>query len=499
MSSVVSPRLTAPSTSRRAPARVDVTDPTVLVVAALTVIAFALRFSQIHQSLFGDEVWTYQDIHGRSFGAVLTTVHTGGENSPPLFFLFAYATAKLGDPTVWIRLPSIVLSTATIPVVYLIGRQTVGRAAGMVAGAVIALSPFSFFYGVEARPYASMAFCVAVSTLALLRAVSTRRARWWAAYVIAAAAAAYCHYTCVFVLVVQGAWSLWACRDRIRAPLISAAAAVLLYVPWLPKLRGKELAVIGALHPLTVHNVITDLPRPIAADPNAPLSAIPTYAGLIAIIVCALVGAAALAGAARRGTAPGRTAPPPRLGLLIALAVATPIGLLLYSVAATDLWLPRGLYASVPAAALVLGALLTAIPRPLNVAAVVVVAGTLVFGTVRDASPSWRRPPFRAMAAYLDRSAPSRDPISIISFVGEPAIVEQFQRYHHDVAFPSLWRDTPPEGRAYVIEDANTARRLHVPAVPPAPRGFAVVARRRYFSAVAPSEVVTYRRTGAGR
>ena len=55
--------------------------PATLVVVALTALAFALRLGQIHQSLLGDEVFTYQDIHGRSFGAVLTTVHTGGENS----------------------------------------------------------------------------------------------------------------------------------------------------------------------------------------------------------------------------------------------------------------------------------------------------------------------------------------------------------------------------------------------------------------------------------
>ena len=82
--------------------------PAIGAVALLTAIAFALRLSQIHQSLYGDEVFTYQDIHGRVFGAVLTTVHTGGETSPPSFFLLAWLTAKLGDPTVWLRLPSVV-------------------------------------------------------------------------------------------------------------------------------------------------------------------------------------------------------------------------------------------------------------------------------------------------------------------------------------------------------------------------------------------------------
>lgn len=475
----------------------DLRDPVLIGVGALAVFTFFLRFTQIHQSLFGDEVWTYQDIYGRSLRAVLTNVHTGGENSPPLFFLLAYATAKLGDPTVWIRLPSIVLGAATIPLIYLIGRETVGRAAGLIAGAVIALSPFSFFYGVEARPYATMAFFVAVSTLALLRAVDTGRRAWWVVYVAAAAAAAYSHYTCIFVLAVQGIWSLWACRGHVRAPLISGAAAVLLYVPWLPQLRGKALAVIGALHPLTAHNVLTDVIRPIAGDPYAPLSAIPTALGFGLIVACALAGVVALGRSALKAPETSRSdARPRRLWLLLALAVATPIGLLLYSLAATDLWLPRGLYASVPAGALVLGALLWEIPRPVRSAAVVVVLGALVFGTVRDASSSWRRPPFRTMAAYLDQKAPSKDPISVISFIGQPALIAQFHRYHRDVDLSALWRLTPRGGNAYVIEDLNFARARRIPAVPPAPKGFSLVSRRQYFSGVMPAEIVTYYRTG---
>jgi uncharacterized membrane protein len=417
-----------------------------------------------------------------------------------LFFLLAYATAKLGDPTVWIRLPSIVYGAATIPVVYLLGRETVGRAPGLIAGAVIAVSPFSFFYGVEARPYATMAFFVAVSTLALLRAVATGRRAWWVVYVVASAAAAYSHYTSIFVLAAQGVWSVWACRGHVRAPLISSAVAALLYVPWLPQLRGKALAVIGALHPLTAHNVLTDVMRPIAGDPNAPLSAIPTGLGLGLIVACALVGAIFLTRSALTAPPAFRAHAQPRhLPLLLALAAVTPIGLLLYSLAATDLWLPRGLYASVPAAALVLGALLQGIPRPLRWGAVGVVLGVLVFGTIRDGSPSWRRPPFRTMAAYLDRQAPSNDPISVISFLGQPALIAQFHRYHRDVDRSALWRLTPPGGNAYVIEDDNFARARGIPSVPAAPAGFVVVSRHRYFSAVMPAEIVTYHRTVAGR
>ena len=235
--------------------------PAVVAVALLTAIAFALRLSQIHQSLYGDEVFTYQDIHGRGFGAVLTTVHTGGENSPPLFFLLAWLTAKLGNPTVWLRLPSVVLGAATVPLVYAIGRETVGRMAALIGAAFFTTSSFTVYYGTEARPYATVTFFVALSTLALLRAVATREPRWWILYVVAAGAAAYTHYTSIFVLVVQAAWSIWRCRDRVRQPLVATGVAVLVYLPWLPHLRGKELGVIGGLYPLTAGHVIKDSVR----------------------------------------------------------------------------------------------------------------------------------------------------------------------------------------------------------------------------------------------
>jgi uncharacterized membrane protein len=470
------------------------------MLAALIVFTLALRFSQIHQSLFGDEVFTYQDILGKSFRAVLTNVNTGAENSPPLFFLLAYASAKLGDPTVWIRLPSILLGTATLVFVYLIGQETIGRRAGLLAGALIALSPFSFYYGIEARPYATMAFFVSVSTWTLLRALDTDRRSYWAAFALASACAAYSHYTSIFVLGVQGIWALWVRRDRIRAPLVACAVAGLLYVPWLPNVRGKALSVIGTLEPLTPHNVLIDLMRPIAGYPYAPLSQIPTVPGLIAVILCALIGAGfvlrAQLSATGRAFVAGATelAPPPRrFWLLVVLAVTTPIGLLIYSMLFTDLWLARGLYASMPAAALVLAGLLIAIPRPFNVGAILVVVAALVLGTVRAAT-TWRRPPTRSVSAYLDRVAPSVDPVTLDSPFGGNGIVAQFRRFHDVVSGFVLFEMTPRNGNAYLMADNVVEHNLHQSPEPPAPAGFKIVAFRHFSSSILSFDVTTYHR-----
>lgn len=460
-----------------------------IAVAGLTVVAFVLRFSQIHQSLLGDEVFTYQDIFGRSFGAVLTTVHSGGENSPPLYFLLAWLSAKLGDPTVWIRLPSVVLGTATIPVVYVLGRETIGSRGALIAAAVISVTPFTVYYGTEARPYATMTFFVALSTLALLRAAKSGARAWWIVYILATAAAAYSHYTSIFVLAVQGLWSLWVCRDRIREALTANVIAAILYIPWVPQLRGKALAVIGALYPLGVHRVLTDLLRPIPGHPSAPLSAIPTIPGLVAVAVCVLIGLAFVIRDAR--ASPPRW--PPYFPLLIGLTLASPVGLLLYSLLDTDLWLPRGLSASIPAAALVLGGLLAAPPKRLMLAAVTVVLAVMVAGTVRSFDTTYSRPPFRDMAAYLDQVAGRDDPVVIVSIVGRPAITAEFGKPHRTVtALHRLWDAVPRNGAAFLVLDDQLDQVLHLGT--PSHPGFALVARRRYFGGGFPTEILVYRR-----
>jgi len=48
-----------------------VSDPTAVIVAILTIATFVVRLTQIHQSLFGDEAFTYGDILGRTLPQVV--------------------------------------------------------------------------------------------------------------------------------------------------------------------------------------------------------------------------------------------------------------------------------------------------------------------------------------------------------------------------------------------------------------------------------------------
>lgn len=463
---------------------------------ALTLAVLVLRASQLRQSLYGDEIWTYGDIVGHGLGRMIHDVYTGPENSPPLFFVLSWLSSKLGHPLVSIRLPSLLLGAGTIPLLYLVGREALDRRAGLLAAAILGLSPFSLYYGIEARSYATMAFCIVLSTFALLRAVRSGRRRWWLVYAAAAAAAAYSHYTAVFALAVQGLWSLWACRDRVREPLLANALVVLLYLPWLGHIRGKSLDVIGALRPLTAGNVTSDLLSVVPGYPYAGLHLVPTTVGLIAILAPAVAGLVwwlrALAAQSGRVLDKGRQALLSPGGLVMTMAIATPVGLLVYSILKTDLWLSRGLYASVPYICLALAACCLALPRPARAASVVVLLAVLIFATARTISPDYVRTPWRDVARYLDRVAGPRDPVISYGIFAGPGTAIEFGRPHPVYpAAASEWQLGGPGTTTWLMLDDRFDAAVHLPT--PHPAGFQLVARRHY-RGLLPITVLGFRR-----
>ena len=342
-----------------------------------------------------------------------------------------------------------------------------------------------------------MTFFVAVSTLALLHATRSPSRGWWALYVLAATAAAYSHYTACSCSACRRCGRCGAVESGSGRAIVSNVRSAMLYLPWLPQLRGKALAVIGSLYPLGVSRVLEGPPAPdpgpsgraAARDPDdrRPDRLCPHRGGG--------TGRAGPALARHPGSARGAAGRLPPAVLIVALMFATPVGLLLYSLLATDLWLPRGLSASIPAAALVLGALVAALPRPLAVAAGLVIAVTLLAGTARSLGPAYDRGPYRTLANYLDRVARPSDPVVLATYAGAGPLLVQFKRAHTVVRKPALWSQIGPAGTGYLVLDEQIARILHVSTVPP--RGFVLIASRHYGGGL-PTDLLSYRRVSAG-
>ncbi|MEA2305009.1 MAG: mannosyltransferase [Solirubrobacteraceae bacterium] len=386
------------------------------VVGLLTVVGAILRLEVAHQSLFADELSTYWIIRDHGLRGVVSTVHSDAEITPPLYFVLAWATTVFGHAPELVRGPSLIAGIASIPLMYRLALRTIGPRAALIAAALTAVAPFPLYYSTEARAYGLMMALVIGSTLALLTAVDTRRARWWVVYAICSCAAVYAHYTCVFVLATQAVWVLWAHPEARRPALLANLAAALAFAPWVSGLladfNSPTTKILSALAPFTFHDVRFSfehwsvgypIPTPLA------LTEFPGGIALVLLAVALLLGGVGVVTRVRAGSI--RFAPASvdrRLLLIVALALAVPVGTVVVTIVGTNLVTVRNLAASWPAMTLVLAALLAAPPPRLRL-----VAGGLAFvafaiGAGKLLTDRYQRPDAQGAADLVKREAGPR-------------------------------------------------------------------------------------------
>ena len=329
--------------------------PALAVLGAITVLALALRVASIGEPAVFDELYLYEVVHERSLRDALDIV-VDSESTPPLYFVLAWAAAKVGgDDFLWIKLPSLLAGVATIPVLYWVGIRTVGRTAALIGAAFFALAPFNIFYGTEGRGYATVALLSALSTACLLELVRTGRKGWALGLAAATAGVLYTHYTGVFVVAFQFLWAALAYRDRLRVVLLAAAGAVLVLVPWIPGfLTQREDNTADRLEQfeVTLRTVAETLGRIWVGHPTASLGTVPGIGWMLitaGLLIVAIV-------AVRRVAETRALSISRESALLIGVALASPLGALLYSLGPENVYGARYLSASVPAVALLMGA-----------------------------------------------------------------------------------------------------------------------------------------------
>ncbi|HEX5064640.1 MAG TPA: glycosyltransferase family 39 protein [Myxococcota bacterium] len=174
----------------------------------------------------------------------------------PLHVALSYASAHvLGRSAVALRLPSALASIATVLLVIALGTSLYDRRVGLVAGALVAISPYQIEYAQNARSYALFVALSCAQLLAWFRFAATHRMRWLGAFTLSGVASAYAHH---LGLLNQAAFAVLAlataAADRIASHpptshrafgrreillLAAAFAAIgLLYLPQLASFTG---------------------------------------------------------------------------------------------------------------------------------------------------------------------------------------------------------------------------------------------------------------------
>jgi mannosyltransferase len=198
-------------------------------LAGLTALGVAVRFASLGvQSYHHDEVITAARVIPGGFAEMFEQVKTG-ESNPPLYYVLAWAWAKLfGTGEVGLRSLTALFGAATVPVAFLIGRELASARAGLIAAALVAVSPMLIWYSQEARSYALLVFFGAVALYFFARALRTGHGRDLCFWALASALALCSHYFAVFAVAIEAVWLLVALRSRWRAvlPAVGGVATV---------------------------------------------------------------------------------------------------------------------------------------------------------------------------------------------------------------------------------------------------------------------------------
>jgi hypothetical protein len=400
-------RAVTASLVRRAESSLDPALASAMLVAALTLVGLVLRAPGLDETVVGDELFTFEVSTRPGLDDAVSGVASDLEISPPLYFVAAWVAAKLGDPNLWLRVPSFVAGVASIPALYALGLRSVGRHAALAGAAMLALSPFAVFYSAEARPYGLTMLFVVLSTLTLLIALESGRRVHWGLFALVTLAALLSHYTAVFALAAQAGWAVWARRDRLRELAFAHAAVAIGLTPWLPSFLEDRTAgfqtAIETFWPFTLSFFFRSLGGFVVGNPYVGLRSIPGLAALVLIgagLLIGLAGARAVAASLRR----------PEVVLIVVLALATPVGAALYGIPFSSVFVPRTLLSSLPALCLALGLLVTAPPRPLAALATALVLAGFGLGVARVVV--WEtKPPYSEAAGHVDERAGPGDPL----------------------------------------------------------------------------------------
>jgi mannosyltransferase len=202
------------------------------LIACLTVAGAGLRFIKLGESYWYDEAVTV----GLVRSSLDSMIHAlpGSESTPPLYYGIAWVWSRLfGTSEVALRSLSVLLGAAAIPLAAAAGREFFSKAAGALAAALVAASPFLVWYSQEARAYALYVVLSALSLLLFARALkapSRRRLAWWA---LASALAIWTEYFAGFLVAAEAVILLLHRRSRrqLTLPLVGLVASTAILLP----------------------------------------------------------------------------------------------------------------------------------------------------------------------------------------------------------------------------------------------------------------------------
>ena len=163
-----------------------------------------------------------------------------GAGTVPFYYMITNSWTKIfGMSEFKLRIVSALFGIASIYVIFLLGRFLFNSQAGLIAAFMLAINHQQIYFSQEARMYGMLVILTSLSAFFLLRALSSNRTAYWAAFVIANIALLYTHYFSFFILFFEGLYLLtyWQKYKKcFKQIFFSGLAIIIFYLPWIPAL-----------------------------------------------------------------------------------------------------------------------------------------------------------------------------------------------------------------------------------------------------------------------
>ena len=188
-----------------------------LLLLAVAVAAFLRLYHLDQQSLNFDDINGMIGAGEPSLAGSLRESLDANSYSVPLYYILQYCWAQcFGPAPETIRGLSVLIGLLAIPCIYLLGRDTVGRTAALIACFLFALSPGQIFRDQEPRHYGLLVLVAVCAVFSLRRALVGGRLRWFVANILLSTLVIWTHAFGMFLVLSEGIYLLFYVRGRLR-------------------------------------------------------------------------------------------------------------------------------------------------------------------------------------------------------------------------------------------------------------------------------------------
>jgi 4-amino-4-deoxy-L-arabinose transferase-like glycosyltransferase len=237
--------------------------PVWLALVSVTLLGLVVRlYGLTNYGVWFDEAYHIQLVQLPTIPAMLDAVLANPPSDPLYVLLLRPWVALFGPGDGSVRTMSVILSTATLPATYWLGKVVAGRAAGLVGALLLAVSPYAVELGQEAALYVLASL---TTTLALASGWRWRVSGHGASlYMALGIFAIYSHYVVLPILALFGLLALHRAAGPRRASARAwVLAHVVIFAAWLPWLVALIVSWQSSLlpratlrHPATPEEVL---------------------------------------------------------------------------------------------------------------------------------------------------------------------------------------------------------------------------------------------------